>query len=335
MIKKPSRHLAGLFGSSSNRSKPLFFRYGLLIVGLLLTSVLTLTIPSFASVLTLHAILASKAKIILLALAAIIPMMVGKIDLNVGFGIVLWHMLAILLQVEYQLCWPLSAVLVLFFAVLFGLFNGLLVAFTQIDAFVATLGSGTLLYAVALGISGGRQIIGPLPDSFYALHYAEFAGIPIAAYYVVLVSAILWLVSEHTPLGRCLFAVGANPIAAYFNGIPVKAFYIGAFVTSSLITGFTGVLIAAEQGIGQASVGVDYLLPALVGAFLGSTTIHPGRVSVAGTLVGMAVLAIGIAGIQQAGGPFWLEPFFNGCILLLALFLLGYAQRNRQALNAK
>ena len=73
------------------------------------------------------------------------------------------------------------------------------------------------------------------------------------------------------------------------------------------------------------------LLPALVGAFLGSTTIRPGRVNVWGTLVGICVLAIGIAGIQQFGGAFWVEPLFNGATLLLSISFAGFAQRRRLA----
>jgi ribose transport system permease protein len=76
-------------------------RYGLPVICVVLVIVFSLTTPSFASLLTLQAILDSKSKIALLALAATIPMIVGKIDLNVGFGIVLWHILAITLQVEY------------------------------------------------------------------------------------------------------------------------------------------------------------------------------------------------------------------------------------------
>jgi ribose transport system permease protein len=304
-------------------------RYGLLILSVILLIVFSLTTPSFASMLTAQAILASKSKIALLALAATIPMIVGKIDLNVGFGIVLWHILAISLQVFYGLPWPVAVLIVLVLAGLFGLFNGLLVALADIDSFVATLGSGTALYAVALWHSGGRQIVGDLPDAFLALHHTEIYGIPIVAFYVVLLSVVLWLITEHTPLGRCMYAVGGNPVAANLNGIPVNRYVIGSFVASSVLTGFAGVLVAAEQGVGQASVGLDYMLPALVGAYLGSTTIRPGRVNVWGTVVGVAILAIGIAGIQQFGGEFWVEPLFNGGTLLLSITLAGYAQRRR------
>ncbi|BEN36753.1 sugar ABC transporter permease [Serratia marcescens] len=309
-------------------------RYGLLLLCIALVVLFSLITPSFASMLTLQAILSSKAKIALLALAATIPMIVGKIDLNVGFGIVLWHILAITLQVEYGFSWQMTVLTVLAISALYGLLNGILVALADIDSFVATLGSGTVLYAIALWHSGGRQIVGDLPDAFIALHHTEIAGIPIVAFYVLIVAVVLWLITEHTPLGRCMYAVGGNPAAARLNGISVNRFTIGAFIASSVLTGFSGVLIAAEQGVGQASVGMDYLLPALVGAFLGSTTIRPGRVNVWGTVVGIAILAIGIAGIQQFGGEFWVEPLFNGATLLLSITLAGYAQR-RRLLNQK
>ncbi|ANK00238.1 ABC transporter permease [Serratia plymuthica] len=309
-------------------------RYGLLLLCVALVVLFSLIAPSFASMLTVQAILSSKSKIALLALAATIPMIVGKIDLNVGFGIVLWHILAITLQVEYGFSWQMAVLTVLVISALYGLLNGILVALADIDSFVATLGSGTVLYAIALWHSGGRQIVGDLPDAFIALHHTEIGGIPIVAFYVLIVAVVLWLITEHTPLGRCMYAVGGNPAAARLNGISVNRFTVGAFIASSVLTGFSGVLIAAEQGVGQASVGMDYLLPALVGAFLGSTTIRPGRVNVWGTVVGIAILAIGIAGIQQFGGEFWVEPLFNGATLLLSITLAGYAQR-RRLLNQK
>lgn len=302
-------------------------RYGLLCLCVLLVIIFSLTTDSFASMFTLHAILESKSKIALLALAATLPMIVGKIDLNVGFGIVLWHILAITLQVQFGFSWQSATLMVLVIAAIYGLLNGILVALADIDSFVATLGSGTLLYAIALWHSGGRQIVGDLPEPFIALNSAELLGLPISAFYVLSLAILMWLLTEHTPIGRCMYAVGANPNAAYLNGISVKKYTIVPFIFSSLITGFTGVLLAAQQGVGQASVGMDYLLPALVGAFLGSTTMKPGRVNVWGTIVAIAVLAVGISGVQQFGAAFWIEPLFNGSTLLISIIIVGYAQR--------
>ena len=143
------------------------------------------------------------------------------------------------------------------------------------------------------------------------------------------IALLLWIVTEYLPIGRYLYAIGANPRAAELNGIPTRRYVIGAFVASGAITAFAGVVLAARLRIGQASVGLDFLLPALVGAFLGSTTIKPGRVNVWGTLVGVIILAVGISGIQQFGGAFWVEPLFNGVTLLIAIGFAGWTGRRR------
>jgi ribose transport system permease protein len=258
-------------------------------------------------------------------------MAAGRIDLTVGYGIVLWHILAISLQTMFGIPWPLAVMIVLMLGALVGFLNGLLVEVAKIDSFIATLGTGTILYALALWHTGGRQVVGVLPDGFYAINGTFVFGLPITAFYIFAITIAMWLVLEYTPIGRFLYAIGANPRAAQLNGIPTRKFVVGAFVTSGLMTALAGVLLASKLRIGQASVGLEFLLPALVGAFLGSTTIKPGRVNVWGTMIGVAILAIGISGIQQFGGSFWVEPMFNGVTLLVAIGIAGYAQRRKGA----
>ncbi len=306
--------------------------YGLVILTVALIILFSILLPNtFPTVLNLRAIVSDKAIIALLSLAAMIPMAAGRIDLTVGYGIVLWHILAISLQTNFGVPWPVAVVMVLIGGGLVGLFNGLLVEVAKIDAFIATLGTGTVLFALALWHTGGRQVVGVLPDGFYAINGTFLFGLPITGFYVLAITIVLWLVLEYTPIGRYLYAIGANPRAAELNGIPTRKFVIGAFVTSGLMTALAGIILASKLRIGQASVGLEFLLPALVGAFLGSTTIKPGRVNVWGTIVGVAILAVGISGIQQFGGSFWVEPLFNGVTLLVAIGIAGYAQRKRSA----
>lgn len=304
--------------------------YGLPILTLALIIFFSLLLPNtFPTYLNFRSILADKAIIALLSLAATIPMMAGRIDLNVGFGIVLWHILAIGLQVMYGVPWPLAIILVLIAAAFVGLLNGVLVEIAQIDSFIATLGTGTILYALALWFTGGRQLIGSLPVGFINFNAWSIFGVPIPAYYVIIIAILLWIISERLPLGRHIYAIGANEKAAALNGIPVRAYVIGVFVASGLVAGFAGCVLAAKLRIGQANVGLDYLLPALVGAFLGSTTIKPGRVNVWGTMIAVVILAVGISGIQQLGGAFFVEPLFNGTTLVISIGLAAFAQRRR------
>lgn len=306
--------------------------YGLVILMFGLILLFSILLPTtFPTMLNVRAILSDKAIIALLSLAAMIPMVAGRIDLTVGYGIVLWHILAISLQTLYGFPWPVAVAVVLVLGVVIGALNGLLVEVARIDSFIATLGTGTILYALALWHTGGRQMVGALPDAFYAINGTFVFGLPITAIYVLVITVVLWVALEYTPIGRYLYAIGANQRAAELNGIPTRKFVIGAFVTSGLMTALAGVLLASKLRIGQASVGLEFLLPALVGAFLGSTTIKPGRVNVWGTIVGVMILAVGISGIQQFGGSFWVEPLFNGTTLLIAIGIAGYAQRKKGA----
>ena len=327
---EPDRSLDGealTLAQRVGRSMPV---YGLVVLTVGLALLFSLLLPdTFPTLFNLRAILSDKSVIALLALAATIPMITGKIDLTVGYGIVLWHILAISLQTKLGLPWPLAVLIVVLCAALFGVLNGLLVELAQIDSFIATLGTGTVIYAVAMWHSGGRQVVGELPDGFVGIAGAQLLGLPIGAFYVLAVSVAMWLVTEFTPLGRALYVIGANPKAAQLNGIAVRKHVMGAFVASGALSGFAGVLLASRLQIGQASVGLEFLLPALVGAFLGSTTIRPGRVNVWGTLVGVAILAIGISGIQQFGGAFYVEPLFNGLTLLVSIGIAGWAQQRR------
>lgn len=306
--------------------------YGLPIITVALILLFSILLPrTFPTLLNLRSIISDKAIIAMLSLAAMIPMAAGKIDLTVGYGIVLWHILAISLQTTLGLPWPLAVLIVVALGAATGFLNGLLVEVARIDSFIATLGTGTVLYALALWHTGGRQVVATLPDGFLALNGTMVFGLPITGLYVLVLAVVMWLALEYLPIGRYLYAIGANPKSAALNGIPVQRFTMGAFIASGTLTAIAGVLLASKLRIGQASVGLEYLLPALVGAFLGSTTIKPGRVNVWGTLVGVSVLAVGIAGIQQFGGSFWVEPLFNGVTLLVAIGIAGYAQRKRGA----
>ncbi len=305
--------------------------YGLVILTFSLIFLFSVLLPdTFPTLLNVRAIISDKAIIALLSLSAMIPMVAGRIDLTVGYGIVLWHVLAISLQTVLGLPWIAAVLSVISLGILVGFLNGLLVEVAKIDSFIATLGTGTVLYALALWHTGGRQVVRVLPEGFYDLSGTFVLGLPITGFYVLGITLLLWLILDYLPTGRYLYAIGANPRSAQLNGIPTRKYIIGAFISSGALTAVAGVLLASKLRIGQASVGLEYLLPALVGAFLGSTTIKPGRVNVWGTIIGVTILAVGISGIQQFGGSFWVEPMFNGVTLLVAIGIAGYAQRRKK-----
>ncbi|MER6560270.1 ABC transporter permease [Streptomyces sp. NPDC001027] len=325
----PPRRLARL----RDRSGQLVGAYGLLALTALLFLAFSLALPrTFPTGDTVDSILSNQSIPAVLALAAMVPVVTGAFDLSIGYGLGLAHVMVMQLVVGDGWPWPLACLTVIAGGGVVGVLNGVVVEFGRIDSFIATLGTGSMMYAVTGWVTGGGRIVpGPqgLPPAFTDVYDSKFLGLPVPAFYVLALTIALWLVLERLPLGRYLYVVGANPRAADLVGIPTRKYTVYAFAASGLIVGFAGSLLAAQQQIGNPSVGLDYLLPAFVGALLGSTAIKPGRPNALGTLVAVAVLAVGLTGIAQMGGDFWTVPLFYGGTLLLAVGLAGYSARRR------
>src|SRR5215471_12071488 len=315
-------------------ARNLLVRYGLLFVTVILIVSFTVLLPStFLTILTFRAILSDQSIVALVSLAQMIPLAASKFDLSVGYGIGLAHILSIGFQVEAGLPWPMAVFLVCAVGLAVGVINGLLVEAAQIDSFIATLGTGSILYAISIAYTGGQQIVGQLPGGFTAINDLMFFGVPAPAIYVLVLAVALWIAFEYLPIGRYIYAIGANPKAAELVGIRKSRFVILAFAASGLITAFAGVVLGAKLQIGQSNVGPPYLLPSFVGALLGSTAFRLARVNVWGTIVAVILLSIGIAGIEQLGSSFYVEPLFNGTTLLIAVGLAGITSRRRRSLG--
>ncbi len=302
----------------------------LLLLTLILIAVFSGLMPTtFPTALTMQSILSDKAIVAFLALAEMTVIAANQFDLSIGFMVSLLHSLAIGLMVQMHLPWPLVMLIVLVIGLAIGALNGVLVRYAKIDSFIATLGVGTIAYGVSGWYTGGEQIIGDVPHGFVLLDHTRVLGVPLPALLVLALACVMWVVFEFLPTGRYLYVIGANERTAELTGIRVNRYVIGAFMVSGVITAFAALLVAARIQVGQSGVGQEYMLPAFVGALLGSTTVKPGRVNVWGTVVAVLILAVGISGIEQLGGAFYVEPLFNGVTLVIAVGMAGWAARRR------
>lgn len=322
--------------SAGRRLGELTATYGLAVVFVLVMALFGLLRPStFFSAININTILVGQSVTAMLALAEMIPLATRQFDLSVGFHLGMAQVLIVGLQVQYGVPWPVAAILILLLALAVGAFNGVLVARFGIDSFIATMGVGTLLYGVSNWYSGGQQITGTnLPASFTGLT-GIYLHVPLPALFVAIAAIILWLVTERLPLGRSLYVIGANPRAAELTGIRIERHIIGTFTAAGFLCGIAGIMLGSLLQTGTPSVGPEYLLPAFAATLLGATSIHPGRVNVLGTLLAVLILAFSFSGVQQLGAPFYVQYFFNGGILIVAVGLSVYAAaRRRRAATA-
>lgn len=308
--------------------------WGLLVLLVLLVIVFSLLRPdTFLTFFNIRSILNNKSVQALVALAVFIPMTANQFDLSAGFNIGISQVLAIGLQGQ-GLPWWLAVIAVVLLGALVGLINGVLVTRVKIDSFIATLGTGTVLYGLNAWYTGGQQVLADLPQSFLSIS-GSIGIVPAPAIYVLVVSLILWAVFEYLPLGRYLYVLGSSPRAAELNGISARRYVTFGFIAAGVLASFAGVVLQSQLQVGQSSVGQEYLLPAFTAALLGATSIRPGRVNVWGTVLAVAVLAVTVAGLNQLGAPFFVEPLFNGLMLIIAVGLAVQASQRRTRLGTE
>ena len=302
--------------------------WGLLVLLVLLIIVFSLLKPdTFLTYFNIRSILSNKSVQALVALSVFIPMASNQFDLSAGFNVGISQVLAIGLQGQ-GLPWWVAILAVLVMGAFVGLVNGILVTRVKIDSFIATLGTGTVLYGLNAWYTGGQQVLANLPPEFLAIS-GNIWIIPAPAVYALVVSLVLWIVFEYLPLGRYLYVLGASPRAAELNGISAKRYVTFGFIAAGTLAAFAGIVLQSQLQVGQSSVGQEYLLPAFTAALLGATSIRPGRVNVWGTVLAVAVLAVTVAGLNQLGAPFFVEPLFNGSMLILAVGLAVQAAQRR------
>ena len=322
----PAKNAGGDSGINLSKIGSAYFLLGVLILLVIIFSLLAPT--TFPTSFNLQTMGTGKSIVALLALAVMVPIAANEFDLSVGYGIGLFHILTMGLMVFSGLPWYAAVVVVLLAGAVLGFVNGALVAWAKISSFIATLGTGTVIYGLSQMYTGGLQIVSPdpLPPAFLGLTSVVY-GIPWPVIIVIVVAVVMWLCAEYLPIGRYLYVTGANRRAAELMGVPTNRYIIGSFVVSGVLTGLAGVFLASQLRIGQGGTGPEFLLPAFAAALLGATAVRPGRVNVWGTITAVAVLAVGVSGLQQLGAVFYVDPLFSGTTLILSVGLAGWVGR--------
>ncbi|MEA2466852.1 MAG: ribose transport system permease protein [Thermoleophilaceae bacterium] len=308
----------------------LFESYSLVVVFVGLIAIFSIAKPdTFFTAENARAIGSTQAVVAILALAAMVPLISGQFDLSVGFQMGLAQALCGGLAIKDGVPVAVAAGIAIVACMVIGLINGFLVVKLKMNALIATLGSGTVVFGFTQWYTNGSAIFGNLPDSFLSLGRNELFGIPLPVFYVVIIAAILWCLFEYTAWGRSVVATGGNSRAALLAGVRTDRVTMVCFVISGFICALAGVMQQMILGSANPEIGPNFLLPAIAGAFLGATSIRPGRFNAVGTVLAVYVLAVGITGLQQIGAKFFVESFFNGGALLIAVALSGWAARRR------
>jgi ribose transport system permease protein len=258
----------------------------------------------------------------IIAAGLTLAVIVGELDLSIGFAASLHGILVTGLIVSSGLPIPVAVAVVLVAGALIGFVNGLIVTKAKVNSVIATLGVGTILTGLAFAYSAGVPIVAGVPEEFLQLSLGRWLfGIPNNIVVMAVVVGGLWTLVERTAIGQEIQAVGGNPAAARLAGIDTDRIKILGFVVSGVCAALTGILLASRLGSGTASAADSYLLTAFAAVFLGSATLRDGEFHVLGTLIGALIIAFGFNGLNIFGAPTFSQYVLQGAILIVAVGL--------------
>lgn len=285
--------------------------------------------PYFLTVGNGQAMLQFGAVVALLALGQTLVIVSGGggIDLSVGSTLSLVGVLFGLMFTDAGIPLWLAVVIAIGAGFALGAVNGVLVTVVGIPPIIATLGTLYLYGSLAVVITDGVPISG-FPDSFGFIGQRTLAGVPTQILLVVAPIAVLliWMVAR-TALGRSIYLVGVNELAARLTGISVMRTRIAVYSLSGGLAAVGAIVTAAWLMSARPDAGTGYELQAITVAVLGGTNIFGGEGTLAGSLLAVLVVTMVGQGLQLANvDPTW-QLGILGVLLLVAVMLNEFVLR--------
>lgn len=283
---------------------------------------------TFPTMDTARQILNANAVTGLVALSVVVPLSARVFDLSIAYSVSLCGVLVASL-VAHGWSIPVAVLIGLLLALGIGLVNAIVVVVLRVDSFIGTLATGSLFQAVISMVTNDQSITGVrLSGSFAKLAGATVVGgLTVSVLYLLILAVAIWFLLEYTATGRRLYATGFNADAARLSGIKTDRLRFAALITSALLSGLAGIVLASTIQSGDPSSGTPYLLSAFAAAFLGATQFKAGRFNAWGTVLAVILIATGTTGLGLVAAPNWAASMFTGVVLIVALAVTSVQRR--------
>lgn len=251
------------------------------------------------------------------------------IDLSIGFMVCLTTSIAASFSqnpdyssamypgIDFPLFLPIVAAMLV--GLLFGAFNGTLVAYAKLPPFIATLGTMSLARGLQL-IYTQAKVVGSVKDSYKHIAQGFIGPIPNLVIYVAVASFLVWLILKHTRLGANFYAIGGNPQAARVAGINVEANLVIVYALAGLLYGVAGVLQSSRLGLANSLTGQGMELDAIAAVTVGGVSQSGGVGTMGGMIVGVLTMGIINYGMTYLSIDSYYQLLVKGTIIIIAVY---------------
>jgi len=298
--------------------------------------------PAFLGLANFMSVLQSVSVVAILASGVTVSMAVGGFDLSVGAVAASTVMVSAYAMVVWKLGAAATVALALAFGLGVGLVNAALIVVVGVPDLLATLAINFLLTGLQLIPTAGRSIAaglilpsgetakGAFDPAFLSLGRARVGGVaPVPVLMMLAVGVLVFVLTERTRIGRLLFAIGGNEIAARLAGARVERLKTLAYLISGGLAALGGVIVAARVGRGDISSGASLLLDSVAASLIGFAVLAARRPNVLGSIVGAIFVGVLLNGLTMLNVPYYTQDFVKGAVLVGALGLTYGLGRRR------
>lgn len=256
----------------------------------------------------------------ILAVGMTFVILTSGIDLSVGSVLAISSTVVAGAMLNNGLPATVAVLLGILVGAVCGLINGTLVAYAKMPAIIVTLAMMEIPRGLALLYTGGYPLSG-LPSGFSFLGRGYlFNVIPMPVVIMFIIYIIAYVMLNHLPMGRYIYAIGGNEEAVRLSGVKVKKYKILAYLTSGITAGITGVVLTSRLMSGQPMAGSGFELDAIAAVVLGGTDIAGGRGNILGTFLGVLIMGVLSNGLNLMGVSPYVQRVLKGLIILLAIY---------------
>lgn len=255
----------------------------------------------------------------ILAIGVMLSIMLAGIDLTCGALVAVSGVVTVLGLANFNMPIAVAVGIGTLLGVAIGVVNGLIVAGTGIHPFVVTLAMQSICRGAAYLLADGKPVTVSNP-SFSALGNGMVGPVPLPAIYMLVLFFMLYLLLKRTQLGRDIYAIGGNPLAARFCGININRVKVFVWGVSGTLAAFAGVILAARMSSGQPTAGVGYETDAIAASVIGGTSMYGGVGRPGGVFIGVLIIGMISNGLNLMHvNSFW-QYVIKGIIIIAAVY---------------
>ena len=291
---------------------------GLAVILIVAVAGLTLANSAFLTEFNLYVVLTSVALLTCVALAQMTTLAIGQMNLSVGsLGGLVAIVVGGLIEV-WNVPLPFAIAAGLAAGLIGGVLNGVMVALSGVNSFIITLATFSAFHGLTLGLTRAVPFYN-MPDALKALGNARYGAIPMMLGIVLVVALLVHIMFTRTRIGRHMLAYGGNATAAVLSGLSTRRIVIFAHALSGLLVAIAAVLTVGRLQVAQPTIGEDWLIVSFAAPIIGGALLTGGNVSVLGTMLALALLAVINNALVLLGvDPFWVQVVL-GCLILIVV----------------